>query len=550
MKAHLIFLFLLIPCIAWSHGDEPHGAAPAATVAPNYFSTETTSDKYELLLKYEFLQPGSEAHLRLFISGADNNLPVDSAHLQISIEGVDKPVTASHAGKGMYLVHAVFPKKGSYKMNVQMDAPQGPDLIQLSGIMAGTELPTPTAVELPAGKSNPWLYAVLGLGLGGLLVWIWMRSRDRKLRRAAAIATAFLLLPFSSENLRAHGDEPHGESNKAPEASNFLVAKETQFLFGVTTEVRSRGTFNESTALYGTVLPASNGAAVIHSPQAGRIVKLFVQVGEQVKQGQPLMQIEQAVDAGTRLELESRRGTANAEWKAARAQYERLKSIADIAAKRDVSEAKARLDAAAKARNALDAVGAAGLKSITLVAPISGVAGAFTLSAGTMVNAGDTLLSIINLSRVYVEAQVYDKDVDELYAAGKFTVECTDREGHKTQSVRLLAKAQMVMPSNQSQRVLFEMDNPDGNFKIGEFVNVRVFAGDASAGLSVPNSALTEISGKPAVFVKQSAERYAVAYVATGQNNGDFTLIQNGLEEGQKIVTEGAYQLKMIYLNQ
>ncbi|MBS1629507.1 MAG: efflux RND transporter periplasmic adaptor subunit [Bacteroidetes bacterium] len=551
MKALLIFLFLLLPGMTWAHGDEPHGAAPAAALTPHYFSTESTSDKYELLLKYEFLKPGSDAHLRLFIADANSNLPVDSARLHISMEGLNEPVSASQSDKGMYLVHAVFPKIGSYKMDVQIEAAQGPDLIQLSGIQAGIELPKPEAIAPPAGKNAPWLFAVLGLGLGGLLVWLMMRSRDRRLRRAVAIAATFLMLPFSAENLRAHGDEDHGAGASAPESPTFLVAKETQFLFGVTTEARSRTAFNESTPLYGTVLPASNGAAVIHSPQAGRIVKLFVRVGESLKQGQPLMQIEQSVDASTRLELESRRAAADAEWKAARAQYERLKSIADIAAKRDLSEAKARMDAAAKARNILDAGGAAGLKSITLSAPIDGIAGPFTLTPGTIVNAGDTLLNITNLNRVYVEAQVYDKDVDRLYAAGKFTVECTDREGHKTQSVKLLARAQSVLPSNQSQRVLFEVNNPEGDFKIGEFVNVRVFAGSSSSsGLSVPNSALTELSGKPAVFVKQSAERYSVVYVSTGQNNGTYTLIQSGLNEGQKIVTEGVYPLKMIYLNQ
>jgi cobalt-zinc-cadmium efflux system membrane fusion protein len=46
------------------------------------------------------------------------------------------------------------------------------------------------------------------------------------------------------------------------------------------------------------------------------------------------------------------------------------------------------------------------------------------------------------------------------------------------------------------------------------------------------------------------AEKYTVSYVQLGENNGTFTSILKGVEEGERVVTNASYQLKMIYLNQ
>ncbi|MCK6690992.1 MAG: hypothetical protein L6Q97_02695 [Thermoanaerobaculia bacterium] len=94
------------------------------------------------------------------------------------------------------------------------------------------------------------------------------------------------------------------------------------------------------------------------------------------------------------------------------------------------------------------------------------------------------------------------------------------------------------------------MDNADGDFKIGEFVNIRIFEQQSQRQLLVPNSAITEISGVPAVFVKESAERYSLHYLKTGADNGTATVVEKGLEDGERFVMSGTYQLKMIYFNQ
>ncbi|MFN0216906.1 MAG: efflux RND transporter periplasmic adaptor subunit, partial [Saprospiraceae bacterium] len=191
----------------------------------------------------------------------------------------------------------------------------------------------------------------------------------------------------------------------------------------------------------------------------------------------------------------------------------------------------------------------ANIRTLTLVAPIGGVIGAFTLTPGAEVLAGQTVFTVINLSKVYVEAQVYDRDVPAIQAGNKFLVTCST-DHHKSAELRLISQAQTINPGNQSQRVLFEMDNPHGDFKIGEFVTLKSLTQQASRQISVPNSALTEINGKTAVFLKYGPELFELSYVQTGEDDGTRTLILKGIEEGVKVVTTGAYEVKMMYLNQ
>ena len=89
-----------------------------------------------------------------------------------------------------------------------------------------------------------------------------------------------------------------------------------------------------------------------------------------------------------------------------------------------------------------------------------------------------------------------------------------------------------------------------GEFKIGEVVTLKALNQEHSRRVTVPNSALTEIKGKTAVFLKHGPEEFELAYVQTGEDDGTRTLILKGLEESTKVVINGVYEVKMMYLNQ
>ncbi len=530
-----------------THGDEK----PTATgQQQKYFSSEAVSDKYELLLRYEPIHIGEPAHLTLFVSEYATNKPVSKAELKITAQEDGKLVfTAKQTGEGTYTVETNFPEKKKYSLAVSINSELGADLILLSNIEVGKELPHAEEENIQSVFANwqTWLLVafalIIGLGLGVLL-----QKRNTKTGRstiAVFLLAVNCLLPVAQ--LNAHGDDDHGAKKSGNNFSNsFAVPKETQFLFDVFTEKMQIGSFTESTKLFGTIIPSSNGQALVTTPQNGKIISLNVRVGEQIKAGQSLAVIEQNIDAGTQVNFLAEKNNLTAEYDAAKKEFDRLNSIKDIAAKRDVDEATARLQ---KAEANLKLFTGNSGKTISLTAPISGIVANFKLSIGATVNAGETLFTITNLSQIYAEAQVFDKDAAKVIKGAKFTIECAN-DSHKTSEVKLLSLAQEINATNQSQRVLFELGNPDSDFKIGEFVNIRVFASENSQQISLPNSAITEINGKPVVFIKDAAEKYTVSYVQLGENNGTYTSILKGVEEGERAVTNASYQLKMIYLNQ
>lgn len=107
--------------------------------------------------------------------------------------------------------------------------------------------------------------------------------------------------------------------------------------------------------------------------------------------------IEQQVDAGTQISISSQSNSVNAEYEAAKAQYERLLGIADIAAKKDITEAKARFESAKKNKELFDAntgKNTGNTKTISLSSPVSGVVGTFNYAIGAVVNSGETLQAI------------------------------------------------------------------------------------------------------------------------------------------------------------
>lgn len=553
MKRILLFmLFSLGLLTAFAHGGEDHGAAKAtAPMSSKYFSSEAYSDKYEVLVKYGEIQGGKAATLQLFLANAKTNKSIDSATITIKVVGQPNiNFTISRSDTGIYQLTGTFPANQVYDLQVNINSTLGPDFLQVPKIEVGKKLEVVTE-EHSHWYDSPVLWAVAGVVVGLLLMYLLMQARFRKTAAAAIVLS--MLIPTAAMNpSMAHGGEDHGGGAKASGglSTAFIVEKESQFLFDILTQPVGSGNFYQSTELLGTVTPAPQGSAVIQSPQTGKIISLRVTPGQTVAKGQTLALVEQQVEAGTQIDIISQRNTLNAEVKAAKAQYDRLQSIADIAAKKDVTEAKARYEAAVQNLRLFNSsIGSgASTKTVNLSAPISGVVGTFNYAIGAVVSAGQTLFEITNLNRVYVETQVFTQDLSQEAKSSRFVAFANGDTA--TYNLRLVSTAQSVNTENQSQRVVFEVVNPGGKFKIGENVRVLRYGSNRIAQLVVPTSAIVDVNGKPAVFIKDKAEQYSISFIQKGESNPLHTAIMQGAESGEKIVTGNVYQMKMIYLGQ
>ncbi len=565
MIKQLFFLLLFSPLFALAHGGEDHGEAKtSATKSVTYFSSEASSALYEILAKYSPLKPGEASIIKLYISNFNSNLPLDSAAIQVTVSGNPNiKLTVLKQDKGIYEVKGIFPEKKSYNLTININSDAGPDLMLISGINVGKELPVAetTVIHKAAWYSNGWFIGSFSFFGGMLIMFFVLKKGNRKV--AASIFIFIFLIPSSIYNAAvAHGGEDHEEGGGAAGtiSSTFNVLKEQQFLFGIETTKMVTGKFNQSTQALGTVVASPQGSAVIQSPQTGKLISIRVNPGQSVSAGQVVAVVEQTIDAGTQSTIiaqnsdwKAKRNEVEAQYEAARIQYNRLKSIEDIAAKKDITEAKARLQQAEKNRILyqnipLQKVQAA--KYFNLTSPISGVVGNYNYAVGSFINSGETLLEVTNLNKVFVEAQLFTNDVAQLSAVEKITANSNILNDSTSFALKLITTAQSVNGDNQSQKVIFEIVNPAAKFKIGENIKINIYSKTASQQVVVPTNAVADVNGKPAVFIKDKAELYSISFISEGSSNKQFTTIIKGVEEGERVVTGNVYQMKSIYLNQ
>lgn len=373
----------------------------------------------------------------------------------------------------------------------------------------------------------------------------------------AATATAGLLLTVllpPPAPVLAHGGEDHGGEAKASTGvaltDEVLLPKESQFLFQVRTNLASYSATYSRATLYGTVSAAAGGEGRIVVPQTGRIVRLTAQVGQVVRAGQTLAVLEQTLDATQQIGLSTERANAQAELRAAQQDYARLQSIADIAARKDVVAAELRLRQARQ--NATILNGQAQQRRVSITSPVSGTVDVFNLAVGQQVNQGDELFRVINPGKLRVEAQVFAQDLAKITPGAQFRVE--GLQGQAGVPARLVVFSNVVNPVNQARQLILELDAAQSNaYRPGQAVNVQVVGqdGQGSQQLVVPTSAVTDLNGKPVVFVHTEPEHFRIRYVQPGSVTGEQTvLLQGEVNENDRVVTQGTYQLKSIYLNQ
>lgn len=186
MKQLLLLLgALLLATSTWAHGGEDHGEAAAATsgAAPTSFSVAALSESFELLLRYESLEAGQPAHLRLFVSDYATNAPIKDATLTItSPEDATLKWVVEPQEPGEYLLEGQFPAKKKYSFAVNVVAGAKADLLLLENIEVGKKLPVaPVPATTAPGlfSSGKTIAALLGaFVLGGGLTFLLLRRRN------------------------------------------------------------------------------------------------------------------------------------------------------------------------------------------------------------------------------------------------------------------------------------------------------------------------------------------------------------------------------------
>ena len=115
-------------------------------------------------------------------------------------------------------------------------------------------------------------------------------------------------------------------------------------------------------------------------------------------------------------------------------------------------------------------------------------------------------------------------------------------------SGRLIAVGGVVDAATRTVPVIFEFNNtgsPANTLRLGMSAKVQLFSDKGQQAVLIPASAVQDESGTQAVYVQTGGDTFERLVVQTGARAGDKVAIVGGLEPGQRVVSKGAYLIRL-----
>ena len=174
-------------------------------------------------------------------------------------------------------------------------------------------------------------------------------------------------------------------------------------------------------------------------------------------------------------------------------------------------------------------------------APISGTVVERNGTIGATVGSDANVFKIIDLSSVWIDANVFEKDLERVRVGQSVNV-TVPAFPESTFTGRVILITSVVDPDTRTVKVRTEVANPDGRLKPDMFANVEIVTAARRTAISVPLSAVLDDNGKSVVFVADGSN-YTKKEVTLGLKSEDRVEIVQGLIAGDKVVTKGNYLL-------
>lgn len=185
---------------------------------------------------------------------------------------------------------------------------------------------------------------------------------------------------------------------------------------------------------------------------------------------------------------------------------------------------------------------------VPIVAPFGGRIIGRKLTRGEVVETTENLFVIADLSEVWVLANIPEKDipfVHSVHASGGTQVDVRINAYPKEVFKGTITYVGDVLdPITRTMQLRIELPNQDGRMKPEMFSTIRLYSESQPDRLAVPEAALQRDQGRTFVFVQRGANEYEMREVHIGESNGTLTSILGGLNEGEPVVTHGAFVLK------
>ncbi len=262
--------------------------------------------------------------------------------------------------------------------------------------------------------------------------------------------------------------------------------------------------------------------AHIHLRTKGWIEKLYVESeGERVKRGDPLLDLYSPELVNAQEEyVQAMRSGSTALLRASRDRLIALgiprDQIRKLARTREIQQ------------------------TVTLYAPQDGMVATLPVRNGMYVTPRTRIMSLADLSSVWVLAEVFERQVDWVKLKNPADVRLSYLPGQDWEG-RVEYIYPSLDPKTRTLRVRLRFDNPGERLKPNMYANVRIYGGPKENAIVIPLEALIRTGREERVILALGEGRFEARKVKAGIESGDWVEIVEGLKPGERVVTSGQF---------
>ena len=352
-------------------------------------------------------------------------------------------------------------------------------------------------------------------------------------------------------------------SKAGEETPGISFLKEQQWSLDFGTALVREQSVRESIRVPARLEARPGGAADVAAPIDGRLTRVLdVALGTSVSRGQELARLlPPPAVPGDLPQLQRARAEAQTALALAtrdRERAERLTSAGAAPEKRldearsAEEQAKARVTAAeaslaqynvARTGGATDAEGL-----FVIRAPVGGVIAQRDAATGANVAAGTILFRVVDASQIHVVGQVPEAQAARARLVSAAEIEVPGHEG-RVPAGRLASLGKVLDPQSRTVPITFTFDNRALGLPVGQAVSLHLLMHTAAPRPVVPAAAVVDDAGRPIVFVQREGETFERRAVTLGARSGDLIQITEGVKSGDRVVTKGAYLVRLASLS-
>ena len=185
-------------------------------------------------------------------------------------------------------------------------------------------------------------------------------------------------------------------------------------------------------------------------------------------------------------------------------------------------------------------------RSVSILAPFSGVVTKVAVEVGAYANPTDNLLEIIDLKHAHAEVIVFEKDVKKLKIGQQLTLNFSNEVGVVKASIFLIGKE---IATDRTVKVHCHLDEESASIAPGSYFKASIYTGETEE-YCVPSQAIVELNGKLVVFFVKSKTKNATTYIpeevrvlSTDKERTAIEFLNQKRSLNDKLVISGAYEI-------